>query len=82
MARKLVTRDDIIRLFGQVEDRAIAEILALRPTLDQLEEAALWLIAEDDVMGERRAPLAGVAAQLYEILSREEELPEEPRLSH
>jgi hypothetical protein len=43
----------------------------------ELEEAAAWMSGESDVMGELERPLAGVVAQVCEILSADEELPED-----
>lgn len=37
-----VERKDLIRLLGELDDEQIAEILALRATLAEVEQAALW----------------------------------------
>jgi hypothetical protein len=71
-------RDDVVRLVGDIEDHKIVEILATGATHTELEGAAAYILREDDVMGELRRPLSGRAAQVYEIVSREEdELDEE-----
>ena len=75
---KMPTRDDVIRLLGDVSDHKVVEILETGATLEQLEEAAAWLAGESDVMGEERLPLTGAAAKVYEIIARDE-LPERQR---
>ena len=62
------TRDDVVRLFGALPDHTVVEILSLEPSLGDLEAAALQLDEEDDVLGDARRPLAGVAGRVYEIL--------------
>ncbi|PWE18519.1 hypothetical protein DDZ18_02625 [Marinicauda salina] len=62
------TRDDIVRLFGSLADHTVVEILALEPSLGDLEAAALQLDEEDDVLGEARRPLSGVAGRIYDLL--------------
>lgn len=66
-------RADVVRLFGDIEDHKIVEILATGASFREMEEAAAWLVREDDVMGNLRRPLTGKAARVYEIVGREEE---------
>ena len=73
MSTQQITRDDIIHLFGQVNDHRVVEILETDANLEDLEEAATWLADESDVMGEARLPLTGRAGQVYEILARDKE---------
>lgn len=63
-----ITHDDIVRMVGDLEDSKISTILAMGPTVEELDEAIAWAEAESDVMGELEKPLSGVAAQVYEIL--------------
>jgi hypothetical protein len=63
--------DDIIRLFGDINDHRVLEILETGANMEQLEEAAAWLSGEDDVMGEERIPLEGAAGRVYDILIRD-----------
>lgn len=72
---KQPTRQDIARLFGSVSDETIVEILATEATYGELEEVALRLAQEDDVLGELRRPLVGSAARAYEILVRADDFP-------
>lgn len=73
MNAKPITHDDVVRLFGGLEDHTVAEILATGASYEELEEAAAWLAQEDDVMGEMERPLTGAAGRVYELVSRETE---------
>ena len=68
-ARKVATRDQVVAIVGNLDDGRLADILALQPTLEEVEEAVAWSSGESDVMGEERKPLVGVAAAVYEILT-------------
>ncbi len=68
------TQNDVVRLLGDMSDHKVVEILETGATIEHLEEAAAWLSGEDDIMGEARIPLKGVAASVYQILIRDEEL--------
>ncbi len=72
MKSKSPTHEDLVRLFGQIDDHSAAEILALRPSLEDLEEAAAYVAGESDVMGEERHPLASIVASVYEVITRDE----------
>lgn len=71
-----MTREDVIRVLGPVDETLIVEILATEASAEELEEAFAWLHA-DDVLGPqlRRQP-SGKVAELCEILEREEEEPD------
>jgi hypothetical protein len=79
MASQFSTHSDIIHLFGPLDDHIAAEILGLRPTIDDLEVAAAYRAGMTDVLGEARLPLSGTAARVYEIVQRDELLEEEDR---
>lgn len=68
-----VGRDDLKRIFGEIEDSKIIEILALRPTMPEVEEAAMWLAGNGDVLAKSGHPLAGVTAAIVDIMSAGEE---------
>jgi hypothetical protein len=69
-----LTHRDIVRLFGDLNDHVVVEILEAGANLEQLEEAAAWLEGENDLMGDARLPLEGPAARVYGILVRDREL--------
>lgn len=73
--------DDIVRIVGELEDSKIAAILALAPTVREVEAAVLWAEAESDVVDELGHPLTGATARIYEILvTRKDYGDEEHRL--
>lgn len=67
------TRDELKHVLGEVEDAKTLEILALKPTVAELEEAMLWAEGEGDTLGKAGHPLTGRAAEVYDILIRDEE---------
>ena len=75
-ARPTVSQDDLQRVLGDIEDSKIIEILALKPTVPELEEAAIWAAGDGDVLAKDGHPLTGVVAQIVEILAAEGEEPE------
>jgi hypothetical protein len=59
----LATKHDVRRLFGQLEDRLVAEFLANDPTVEELNEIRAWLEREGDVMAwQGRTKAQGIAA--------------------
>jgi len=74
-----VTHDDVVHLFGEISDHTIVEILEVKPSYRELEEVAMRLAQENDVMGELERPLEGAAARVYDILARAQEFPENER---
>lgn len=71
------TRADLEAIVGDIDEAKVIEILELRPTVADLELAAVWLAGEDDVLGKAGHRPAGVAAQVLEILAAGDE-EEEP----
>jgi hypothetical protein len=76
-----IMRDEVIGLFGELTDQQIVDIIESGATLADLEIAAAYAAQEDDVMGEERRPLSGAAAEVYEIVMRDEEHSEEEHAS-
>lgn len=72
-------RDEVVRLVGDLEDAKVAEILAIAPTLEELEEAVAWAESESDVMGELEKSLSGASARVYEILMTRKDFGEDER---
>lgn len=77
---KKPSRDDVVHLFGPLTDKTVADILEVEATYAELEEVALRLAQEDDVLGKMRRPLTGAAAQVYDIIQSTEDFSEEDRL--
>lgn len=72
------TREDLLRLVGDVDERKVLEILALHLTTAEIEEAVLSATGDGDVLGKRGHPLSGTTAEVLDILTADEE--EEPPL--
>lgn len=72
MQQKQLNRHDIVRMFGTIDDHRALEILDLRPSSGDLEVALAYLADMSDVMGKERKPLTGKAADIYEIVIRDE----------
>lgn len=70
------TGDDLHQILGDMDDSTAVAILALHPSLAQLEEVRVWLSGTGDVLGKEHRPLDGVVAQIFDMLVVEEE--EEP----
>lgn len=69
------THDEVKNIFGDLDESKMLSILALRPTIADLEQASMWLGGDTDVFGAAE-PLKGVASQIVTILTANEE--EEP----
>jgi hypothetical protein len=69
------TGRDLNRILGDVDAGTILAILALHPTVAQLEEARIWLNGGDDTLGKGHHPLRGVVAQIFDVLKADEEEP-------
>ena len=73
------TRTDVRHILGDLEEATVIEILALQPTVLDLDEAAVWLTGDGDRLDRDRRPLTGRAAEIFAIVAADEE--EEPRLA-
>lgn len=72
-----LTHDDIIAVCGDMLDWKVKAILDTGASLAELEAARAWSVGADEVLGEERAPLSGVTAQVYDILIAGEEFEDE-----
>ena len=73
--RAAATRENVVRITGDVDEHKVLDILALNPTVEEVEEAALWATGDGDILGRTGRPLAGIVADIYEILTADEEEP-------
>jgi hypothetical protein len=69
------THDDVKGILGELDPSQMLAIMALRPTIADLEQASLWLEGDTDVFGAGE-PIKGVASDVVTILTENEE--EEP----
>ncbi len=74
--KPLAAADDLRRILGDLDETKMIDILALRPTVRDVEEASLWLAGDPDIFGAGR-PLKSKAGEIVAILTADEE--EEPR---
>ena len=72
----IATRDDLLRLVGDVDERKVLDILALRPTVAEIEEVAVWAAGDGDVLAKGGHSPSRTAAEVLDILTADEE--EEP----
>ena len=68
-----VTRDEIKAVLGDIDDNKIVEILALKPSLVDLEAAAMWLVGDSDILAKDGYQLSEAAAQIVDILALDED---------
>jgi hypothetical protein len=74
--KQLATTDDVKRVLGDLDGATLLDIMTLRPTVLDVEEASMWLAGDPDVFGAGQ-PLQPVAGEIVSILtaSQEEEPP-------
>jgi hypothetical protein len=65
-------RGEILEIAGNIEDAKVAAIEQSGATIEQLEEAVAWASGLSGVMSKERHPLSGVVAEIYEILTADE----------
>ncbi len=64
--------DDIRRIIANLDDEKLLDITALQPTIQDVEEASLWLAGDSDVFGAGK-PLSLIAGEIVAILTADEE---------
>jgi hypothetical protein len=63
--------DDVRRILGNVDTAKLLEIMGLRPTVLDLEQASMWLAGDTDVFAGQ--PLPPTAGSLVAILTADDE---------
>ena len=66
------THDDVRSILGGLDETKMQPILALRPTVADVEEASIWLGGEADVFGAAE-PLGDTASEIVAILTADED---------
>lgn len=76
----LASREDLRRILGDLDDPRIMDILALQPSVADLEEAHVCLAGDSDVLAKGGHRVSGTAVRIAEILAEEEEedIPSKP----
>ena len=66
------SHDDVRSILGDLDETRMLPILALRPTVADVEEASIWLGGDADVFGAAE-PLSAIASQIVAILTADED---------
>jgi hypothetical protein len=64
-----LTRDEIIKAVGQVDDVTIAEIIGTGATAEELAEAQAWAVNDDPLLNAGRELPTGRVRELIDILA-------------
>jgi hypothetical protein len=64
-----LTRDEIIKAVGQVDDVTIAEIIGTGATAEELAEAQAWAVNDDPLLNAGRKLPTGRIRELIDILA-------------
>ena len=64
-----ITRDDVIKAIGAVDDVTIAQVIATGATAEELAEAQAWLANDEPMMNSGRPLATGRVRELVDILS-------------
>lgn len=68
-----LTRSDVISVLGEIDDRAVADIVATGATTQELAEAQAWLGSDEAMMNQGKPLAAGRVGRLVEILQSVED---------
>jgi len=68
MGRRL-TRDDVIRAVGPVDDVTVAEIIGTDATVNELAEAQAWIANDEPLLNDGRPLAHGRVRELIDILA-------------
>ena len=63
-----ITREDLIKATGAVDDVTIAQMIATGATVDELAEALAWLANDEPMMNSGRPLARGRVRELVDIL--------------
>jgi hypothetical protein len=66
---KRLTRDDVIKAVGAVDDVTIAQIIGINATADELAEAQAWIVNDDLLLNAGRPLATGRIRELVDILA-------------
>jgi hypothetical protein len=64
-----VTRDDVIKAVGAIDDVSIAEIIGTGATTDELAEAQAWVVNDDPLLNAGKPLPDGRVRALVDILT-------------
>jgi hypothetical protein len=64
-----ITRDDVTKVAGPVDDVTIAEMIGTGATTDELAEAQAWIVNNEPLMNAGKPLPSGRVGQLVDILA-------------
>ena len=64
-----ITRDDVIKAIGAIDDVTIAQIIGINATTDELAEALAWMANDEPMMNSGRPLATGRVRELVDILA-------------
>lgn len=67
---------DVRKILGDLDDAKVADILALKPSLADLEDVAICMAGDHDVLAKSGHHVAVTAARIIELLAEAEEKPD------
>jgi hypothetical protein len=76
-----LTRNDVIKAVGEVDDVTIAEIIGTGATAEELAAAQAWIANEDALLDAGKPPPSGRVRELIDILAElaaDDDADEEP----
>ena len=67
---------DVRKVLGELDDATVMDILALKPSLADLEDAAICMAGDQDVLAKSGHHVPATAAQIIELLAEGQEEPD------
>lgn len=67
---------DVRKILGDLDDARIAEILALKPSIADLDDVAVCMAGDHDVLAKSGHHVPVTAARIIELLADEEQEPD------
>jgi hypothetical protein len=64
-----LTREDVLKAVGEIDDVAIAQIIGTGATAEELAEAQAWMTNADALLDAGKPPAAGRVRELIDIFS-------------
>jgi len=64
---------DVRKILGDLDDAKVTDILALKPSVADLEDVAICMVGDHDVLAKSGHHVPVTAAQIIELLAEAEE---------
>jgi len=64
-----LTREDVAKAIGEIDDVTVANIIATGATIDELAEALAWMANDEPMMNSGRPLATGRVRELVDILA-------------